>query len=336
MMLCAVSSPCLWAEVEAARLRSAMWLQTFLMAVVCMKFTSSLDKMGVDYVMQIEHEMERKDIENFVPPPLALMEAALAPQEMILQSVPTGLQNVPTDYPCLFVMNHSLLGVEMAPFLKLLYKEKGFLVRSLADHMHFASPHGALLRQFGGVDGTRENVGALMSSKQNILVYPGGGHEIMKHSSVEKYTLMWKERLGFARMAIKHGYPIVPCCAVGTEDMLRIVADIPLHFVRKGASLPICTTSPSKLQKIYFWFGEPIHTSKYNGEHQNDAYARELRDEVKAAIEAGIREMQAKQEEDPDRYLLDQMASKVAEIQDTMWKSIASIYSGGAVTKKEE
>ena len=76
-------------------------------------------------------------------------------------------------------------------------------MRGLADHTHWMGPHGPLLRQCGAVDGSRPNVDLLMANKENVLVYPGGGQEILKPKKTMKYELMWKERLGFARMAIK-------------------------------------------------------------------------------------------------------------------------------------
>jgi len=132
---------------------------------------------------------------------------------------------------------------------------------------------------------------------------------VLKHSSTPRYELLWKERLGFARLAIKHGYPIIPCAAVGTEDMLDIVMDIPVGFARDNLSVPIAVTSPNKIQKIYFWFGEPIPTEQYNGDCDNDDFAREVRDKCKASVSASIKELQEKQRNDPDRYLMDQYAS---------------------------
>ena len=76
------------------------------------------------------------------------------------------------------------------------------------------------------VRGTRANVRALMRDGQNILVFPGGADEVFKARGQE-YRLMWKERLGFARLAIEFGYPIVPFAAVGAEEMLHVLADQP-------------------------------------------------------------------------------------------------------------
>jgi 1-acyl-sn-glycerol-3-phosphate acyltransferase len=144
-----------------------------------------------------------------------------------------------------------------------------------------------------------------MRARQNVLVYPGGAAEVMKHSSIPKYDLMWKERLGFARLAIKHGYPIVPCCAVGMEDMMDIVMDVPVPY--KGMTVPVVTTAPHRLQKIYIWFGKPISTVQYQGEFTNTEFCIELRDRVKRSVEEGIRLMRKKQESDPTRFLSQQV-----------------------------
>ena len=197
----------------------------------------------------------------------------------------------------------------MPVVLNELYQKKGIFLRGLADHFHFATPNGPILKRFGAVDGTRDNVDVLMKAEQDILVYPGGGHEVLKHGSVPRYELMWKQRLGFARLAIKHGYPIIPTACVGTEDMFDTIGNIPTGF--KGMVVPISVTMPCRIQKIYMWFGNPIPTTQYNGDYTNDDYAKEVRDLTKAAVEQGIRELQAKQLVDPERYMVDQYATKI-------------------------
>jgi hypothetical protein len=60
--------------------------------------------------------------------------------------------------------------------------EKDVYVRGLAYHFHFCSPHGSVLKSFGAVDGTRANIDFLMDAKQNVLVYPGGGQEVLMNA----------------------------------------------------------------------------------------------------------------------------------------------------------
>jgi hypothetical protein len=167
------------------------------------------------------------------------------------------------------------------------------------------------------VHGTRDNVRALMGERQDILVFPGGAGEVMKQRG-QKYQLLWKERLGFARLAIEAGYPIVPFAAVGVEEMLDVVADnqtpgfvqvsglmkrlvgMPLPTITRGIGL----TPIPRPERLYFQFGEPIDTTRFDGRADDDAAARALRDEVRSAVEAGITELQARRERDPKRKLI--------------------------------
>lgn len=283
---------------------------SFLLNVILMRMCDILRKLGPERIMEIEHEVEEYDIRQFRPPSRKIIETLLRPMELLLQTECVGIEDVPKDCPCFWVMNHSLLGIEMAPFWHAVYMKTGIFLRGLGHHIHFSTPQGAILRRLGAVDGTRRNLDVLMEMRENICVYPGGAEELFKRKDSDRYALMWKEKLGFARMAIKHQYPILPCAAVGYEDMLKPVADTPVLPFCGNVSFPIVSTTPGRLQKVYFWFGKPIPTEQYGGLHENTDYARELRDKVKAAVEVGIREMRAKQESDPDRYYVDQLTRK--------------------------
>jgi 1-acyl-sn-glycerol-3-phosphate acyltransferase len=291
-------------EENKATLRAVFAVHTWVASILLQKMSVSLVKLGVDYILDMEKEIEKHDIKTWQTPPSWTILMGV-PYDLILRPHIYGSKNVPTDSPGLYVMNHALFGLEMAPFVANVYKSTNVFLRGLSDHFHFGQLHGEFIRYFGGVDGTRDNVDCLMENKHNVLVYPGGGNEILKPCTVPKYSLMWKQRTGFARMAIKHGYPIIPCCSVGTEDMIDRLFDIDLGFFRRGMKVPvIAPILPHRLQKVYFWVGEPIPTVQYKGEWTNDEYANEVRDNVKAAIEAGIKEMQIVQAKDPNRYLI--------------------------------
>lgn len=294
-------------------IRSIVAFYSFLLALVLMRSGDFLTKLGPDRMKDLLNEEKEYDIKHFVPPSPYFIESFMAPFKLLLKTEISGLERVvaSTENPHLFIMNHSLYGLEMPLFLYSLLKNKNIMVRGLADNFHFSNPVGSFLRKVGAVDASRENVDICMTSRQNLLLYPGGGHEVMKPASIPRYSLMWKNRLGFARLAIKHGYPIQPCAAVGTEDMLQTLYDIPASFFRKDQFIPVVILPPMALQKVYFWFGEPISTKEYNGEWNNVEYAIEVRDKTKKSIEAGIQELLQKQKSDPDRYLCDRAAATV-------------------------
>ena len=74
------------------------------------------------------------------------------------------------------------------------------------------------------MEGTPENCAQLMRQGESILVFPGGSREVFKRKG-EQYRLMWKERLGFARLAMAYRCTIVPFAAVGADDCYDIVFD---------------------------------------------------------------------------------------------------------------
>ena len=246
------------------------------------------------------------------------LAAILAPFRRVTQPKVFGIERIP-HRPVLFVGNHSRYSFLDLPFMMSeLWERRQIMVRGLGDHAHYAIPVWRDLLTMGGmVRGTRENVRALMRDGQNILVFPGGADEVFKARGHE-YQLMWRERLGFVRLAIEFGYPIVPFAAVGAEEMLHVLVDSEMPvaaqvsaLMRRLVGLPlpplvrgIGPTLLPRPERLYFWFGEPVDTSGYGGAGADDAAARTVRDEVKAAVEQGIQTLFSERERDPHRGLL--------------------------------
>lgn len=137
-----------------------------------------------------------------------------------------GMENVKPGTRMLFVGNHTLDGGLDAPLLlRALYEQKQVYLRALGDRFHFHVPLWRdMLQRWGVVEGSRENCARLMEEGWPILVFPGGGREVMKNRG-EAYQLLWKDRTGFARMAMQYGYDIVPFAAVGADDAYSIHYD---------------------------------------------------------------------------------------------------------------
>jgi len=255
------------------------------------------------------------------PPSADEIERALQllePMRKVINPKVYGIEQVP-HRRALLVGNHTVMGLLDSPLMCAELWEHGIIVRSLGDHAHFKIPMWRdVLTACGVVDGTRAITSELMRRGEVILVYPGGGREVAKRKG-EKYQLIWKERMGFARLAIEHGYTIVPFAAVGAEEAVDVVidADNPFLaptrlFVEKilGSKDVIPITrgigiSPvPRPERQYYWFGEPISTEALQGQQADDAVVRRVRERTKKAVERGMEFLLTERENDPNRSVL--------------------------------
>jgi len=309
----------IWSEEEVHNLLLLFLSFSNLQLLLLFGRLYYLVESNVDAVLDLYEQACERDLVKFTPPPLSLINKLIYPWSCLITPEVHYSSRIPNDSRLLFVSNHSLGGFEMPLWLNAVYKERGILPRGLADHIHFALPFwGECLKSMGAVDGNRKVCSLLMESNQPILVYPGGSREVLKKKTDSKYGLLWGNRQGFARLAVQHKYTIVPCCAVGTEDFLDIAHDIPVHFIRKGQTLPVIVPNTRDLQKVYFWFGEPISTNEYGGCYEDADVVRKVRDLTKASIESGIQQMLEVQSNDPRRYLRQRFADSLREAKEAI------------------
>ncbi|CAM9142791.1 unnamed protein product [Ascophyllum nodosum] len=220
-----------------------------------------------------------------------------------------GRKNPPR--PILLVGNLTLLGLDCLPLLNEVQGRTGVYPRVLYDTLLGYLPGWKQLAEAaGGVKGTMGNCEALMSEGRCLLLYPGGAREAFKGGDEEKYRLLWNEKLGFARMAVKHGYAVVPFASVGLEDAVSIAFGFDVTWIARKAEpgrgplrLPILLPYNS-LQRQYFAFGEPIETAHFGGDWESLAKCTEVYTRVKGEVEKLIQRLQHVQEKDPDRFIL--------------------------------
>jgi 1-acyl-sn-glycerol-3-phosphate acyltransferase len=277
----------------------------------------------------------------FDPALIAELDHLIQPLKRLLSPVSIGAEEIPRDGAVLLAGNHTIYGLLDIPTLGLeIYEKTGRAVRGLGDHNHFAVPLWRdLLIRLGAVRGTRENCGRLLEAGEAVLVFPGGGREVMKHKH-ERYKLIWKERVGFARLAIQYGVPIVPFASVGVEDMFEIVVDAEdvlrspagdllralgiseQKWFRHGEVIPPIARGRGlgplpRLERQYFLFGQPIDTTPWAGRHDEAEACYALRAQVQTAVEAQIGELIEVRKADPERYpvqrLLRRLAARLGE-----------------------
>lgn len=260
----------------------------------------------------------------FTPPSPATLDRLLTVQRAWFPPVLLGLENIPDDdQRLLFVGNHTLWGVLDTPLLVAeLWRERGLYLRGLGDHAHFVVPGWRnLVTHFGALDGTPENCRKVMQAGQPLLVFPGGGREALKNAG-ETYQLRWRGRTGFARLAMEHGYRIMPFAAIGMDEAYSILYDANafrssllgrsldrfglLKKTLRGGDFfpPICRgiglSWIPRPEKCYFRFGETIDAAAFS-DRTDDAEAQwHVASRTEHAIEGLLAQLQQDRVADQD------------------------------------
>ncbi len=246
---------------------------------------------------------------DFRPPSKSFARNFIRPFKLWFAPEFYGLDKLDVSKPAMFVSNHTILGVlDGYPFGIELYLKKGIILRSLADNNHFKIPlwRDLITKRLGVVRASRENCSAVMQRKESLLVFPGGTREICKKKG-EAYVLKWSDRSGFVRMAMQHGYDIIPVAAVGAEEAYEITKDandilqetgfgkflkftgLSAMLFKDGDLLPpmvkgIGPTIIPKPVKLYFSFGKRISTKSFQKKF-DDAEAQSV---VKSKVEQAL------------------------------------------------
>ena len=222
-----------------------------------------------------------------------------------------GQENIP-EQPCLFVGNHSLFALDGFVLGPLMQKKLGRFIRGLGDRFLFANPGiGDFVMKRGAVMGHPEVCSALMKNGSDLIVFPGGAHEAVKCAK-DIYSLQWKERYGFVKMAAMHGYTIMPFGIVGPDEFYghymegHEIPDSALGKLLTRLGLLTEDTRPDmmppipvgalgslfpKPQRCYLGFGKPIDLARFEGKKLSKKNMQMIRSQAAGEIEEQLSEL---------------------------------------------
>jgi 1-acyl-sn-glycerol-3-phosphate acyltransferase len=222
----------------------------------------------------------------------------------VLRTEVIDAANIP-DEPCLFIGNHSLFATDGMLFAPLMFHEQGRFVRALGDKALWTPLSESFLLSQGAVIGHPAVCDALMEAGQDLMVFPGGAHEATK-TQAQRYTLQWKDRAGFVRMAARHGYTIMPWAHVGPDEFYEHLLEgqeLPeswLGGILKQAGLltentrsdllpPVplgaLGTPLPKPQRCFIQFGQPVSLARYRGKRMTKKTQMTIRNEIAGQIQ---------------------------------------------------
>jgi 1-acyl-sn-glycerol-3-phosphate acyltransferase len=262
---------------------------------------------------------------DFNPPSKLFARGFIAPFKFYFAPQFYGLDELDVSKPALYVSNHTILGVfDGYPFAIELYLRKGVILRALADSNHWYIPvwRDLIQNNLGVVEASRDNCHALMDRGDSVIVFPGGTREICKKKG-EEYILKWSDRKGFVRMAMEHGYDIVPVAAVGAEETYTVIKDandilsspfgkfmkfigVAEKYFKNGDLMPpvvrgIGDTIIPRPAKLYFSFGKRISTARYKSKFDDAETQEAVKKKVEKALLGEFQKLFEIRDKDTDR-----------------------------------
>ncbi|HEX7480146.1 MAG TPA: lysophospholipid acyltransferase family protein [Polyangiales bacterium] len=164
-----------------------------------------------------------------------------------------GLEHLPKQGGALIVSNHALFAIDTAVLAALLVRDFGRHPRFLADRMLWKIPgFQQMIAAVGALPGHPEAAETLLKQGELVVVYPGGVDDSLKLDE-QRYELQWKQRAGFAKVALRAQVPIIPVVGLGIDEMYSVLGrehfigrrlfgdaryDLPLAFGAFGSLLP--------------------------------------------------------------------------------------------------
>lgn len=183
------------------------------------------------------------------PPGKTVLSAVIHYFQATLQ----GAENIPKAGGAFIVGNHALFALDTAVLGALIVRDVGRNPRFLADRMLWRIPgFRHFITAIGALPGEPHAAEKLLRRGELVVVYPGGVDDSLKLSS-ERYQLKWKQRAGFARVAMSARVPIVPVVGLGIDEMYAVLGherwigrrlfggeryDLPIAFGAFGTLVP--------------------------------------------------------------------------------------------------
>jgi 1-acyl-sn-glycerol-3-phosphate acyltransferase len=207
-----------------------------------------------------------------------------------------GIEHVPAEGRALLVSNHSgqlPFDGAMLEVAFLLDRDPPRAVRALMDTWVPTLPFvSTFMARCGQVVGTPENCRRLLAAGEALLVFPEGTRGLNKPFR-ERYQLQ-RFGLGFMRLALESGAPVVPVAVVGAEEQAPALLDLkPLARLLSFPSWPVTPTIlPLPLPTRYhLHFGEPMtfQGSPDEDDEQLERKVAQVEAAVRALLERGLR-----------------------------------------------
>lgn len=133
-----------------------------------------------------------------------------------------GMEHVPRSGPCLWVAHHTLATYDGFLLGIRVFEETGRITRALGDRRIFQTPWLAEKAHHIGIVQASHDAGErLLRAGELVAVAPGGMREALRPRT-ERYRTRWEGRLGFCRLALRTGAPMMFSACPKADDLFTV------------------------------------------------------------------------------------------------------------------
>ncbi|CAH1164188.1 unnamed protein product [Phaedon cochleariae] len=196
-----------------------------------------------------------------------------------------GLENVPDTGSALIIYYHGAIPIDLYYFLAKSICVKNRLIHTVADHFLFKVPGFSIIAEcMNVIPGTIQTCSNILKEGNVLAISPGGVYEAQFGHT---YNLLWKRRLGFAKVALEAKVPIIPMFTQNLREAFRTVSIGKRFFLKMYAmfKMPLAPVYGGFPVKMVTHLGKPI---PYDG----NLTPEQLQAKVAAAIEDLIQKNQ--------------------------------------------
>ncbi|KAG5890640.1 hypothetical protein JTB14_034930 [Gonioctena quinquepunctata] len=196
-----------------------------------------------------------------------------------------GMENLPDTGPALIIYYHGAMPIDLYYFLMKALYAKNRLVHTVVDHFLFKVPGFSILAEcMYAIPGTVQTCANVLKQGNLLAISPGGVYEAQFS---HHYNLMWKKRMGFAKVALDAKVPIIPMFTENLRESFRTLSIGRRFFLRMYAffKMPLAPIYGGFPVKMVTHLGKPI---PYDG----NLTPEQLQAKVAAALEDLIQKHQ--------------------------------------------
>jgi 1-acyl-sn-glycerol-3-phosphate acyltransferase len=150
-----------------------------------------------------------------------------------------GFERFPKTGPVLAIFNHSFATYDAFLPVVAVFDMFDRVMRGVADRLIFRTPGLAdFSRKVGFTEGTREELTFFLDQGEIVGLAPGGMREALRVNR-KKYEVDWKRRIGFVRVSVATGAPIVLAACPAADDIFTLYDNPLTAWAYRKFKLPI-------------------------------------------------------------------------------------------------